>query len=345
MKTTLSLVAAACLLAACTGQPQRGYVIESSSPQYVDGQYMYLVNVNTVQPLDSARIENSSFRLESQNKGPGIGMLYMGASSDPAELMQMSGYIFLEDGEMTTQWDSISDLLNTTGTPQNDAYYELLQLTRSGAPAEQIKTRQLELIGQHNVLSCYLLNNLRLNCTKAEIESLMAGFPADMKQHPLFLQVKAQIDAIQADLGMPYLDISAKNTSDKDALLSDVVKQPGCRYVLLEFWATWCGACVQEIPNLKTLYKQYKDKGFDIYGVSFTHSRDYWKKFVAEKGMDWTNVQPDFEGNARFTCPLWAAYGLDGIPWNFLIDASTGQIIAKNLQGEKLKEKLAELLD
>lgn len=228
MKPTTSLLLSLCLLAGCT--PQAGYVIEHSSPQYADGKYMYVLDGVTWQPLDSARIENSAFRIASRNKGSGIGYLYMGASSNPADLAQVGYLMFLEDGDIRTLPDSTFEFVYR-GTPMNDAYTAFQQF-RKTATADQQRDRMLELVRQNpNTLGCQLLESLTEYCTKTEMDSLMAGFPA-------------------------------------------------------------------EIPAGKL--------------ASFS--------------------------------PTWKAYGLLGIPANFLIDTSTGLIIAKNLRGNELDNYLAQLL-
>ena len=342
MKTPITLLLPICLLAGCTAQT--GYVIEHSSPQYTDGKYMYVLDGVTWQPLDSARIENSAFRIASHNKGSGMGLLYMGASSNPADLAQVGYLMFLEDGTIHTLPDSTYEFVYR-GTPMNDAYTAFQQF-RKTATADQQRNKLRKLVSQnHNVLGCYLLHDLLDLASKTEVEQLMDSFPEALKQHPLFRQVQARTDAIRADVGLPYLDLTAQDTTDADASLGETVRRPDNKYVLLEFWATWCGPCVQAVPHLKELYARYHSKGFDIYGYSFTHGHEAWKTFVAHHGMAWTNVHPHFEGNPRTACPAWAAYGLNGIPSNFLIDTSTGLIIAKNLRGEALDQKLAELLN
>ena len=335
---------AALLLAACAGQ-EKSYVISHSSPQYVDGQYMYLMDDITRLPLDSARIAGSAFRIESRNMGSGVGWLRMGTSSAQASATFIPVPVFLEEGDIAIVPDSICHLA-ARGTSMNDAYNNFVHFSLKNADDEdKAKEKLLQLVQRHDALSCYLLQNLLYSLPKAEVENLMAGFPEEMKRHPLFLHLKKRIDAIRADVGLPYFDFAAPDTLGRTVALADIVKQPGCRYVLLEFWATWCGPCVREIPHLKAVYRQYKDKGFDIYGCSADSNREHWKQFISSQGMAWTNVLPRTDHQTWNDLPEFTAYGLQAVPLNFLIDASTGQIIAKNLQGEKLKEKLAGLLD
>ena len=142
---------------------------------------------------------------------------------------------------------------------------------------------------------------------------------------------------------MPYLDVSGKDRSGQSIALSGTVNKKGVKYVLLEFWATWCGPCRREIPNLKHLYAVYREEGFEIYGLSFDKDAKSWKEVLEEEALPWTNVITEVKDNPRNT-PVWKAYGLNGIPWNYLIDAASGQIIGKCLTGEYLSDKLAELM-
>ena len=342
MKTPITLLLPVCLLAGCTAQT--GYVIEHSSPQYTDGKYMYVLDGVTWQPLDSARIENSAFRIASRNKGSGIGFLYMGASSNPADLAQVGYLMFLEDGDIRTLPDSTFEFVYR-GTPMNDAYSDFQQFSKTATPAQK-RDRMLELVRQNpNTLGCQLLESLTEYCTKTEMDSLMAGFPAALQQHPLFLKTKKRVDAIRADMGMPYLDLTGKDTQGKEVSLSETVGKRGTRYVLLDFWGTWCGPCRRDIPHLKGLYRQYKDRGFDIFGVAFDANLEYWAKIVSQEGLPWTNTTAEIPaGKLASFSPTWKAYGLLGIPANFLIDTSTGLIIAKNLRGNELDNYLAQLL-
>ncbi|HPR30912.1 MAG TPA: TlpA disulfide reductase family protein [Prolixibacteraceae bacterium] len=112
------------------------------------------------------------------------------------------------------------------------------------------------------------------------------------------------------------------------------------KFVLVDFWASWCQPCLVEIPNLKEAYAQYKDKGFEILGVSLDREETAWRNAIASYELNWIHVW-DNAGEA----PGENAnkYGVSGIPFTVLLDRE-GTIIAKNLRGSALEEKLAELL-
>ncbi len=111
------------------------------------------------------------------------------------------------------------------------------------------------------------------------------------------------------------------------------------KYVLLDFWASWCGPCRQENPNVVKAYNKFKDKGFTIYSVSLDQDKGKWLKAIETDGLTWYHVS-DLAG---WNSTGGAAYGVKAIPQSFLIDPQ-GHIIAKNLRGEALDTKLAEVL-
>ena len=136
--------------------------------------------------------------------------------------------------------------------------------------------------------------------------------------------------------GNNYKEIRCKGVDGKKIALSDVVAKS--RYVLLDIWATWCAPCMGEVSHLIEAYKQYHDKGFEIYAVSIDDDSNAWCSTVKEKGMPWVNV-------LRESPEVTKQYGVRGVPSNFLIDCSTGKIIATHLRGEALSEKLAEIFE
>lgn len=111
------------------------------------------------------------------------------------------------------------------------------------------------------------------------------------------------------------------------------------KYVLVDFWASWCGPCRAENPNVLEAYNRYKSKNFTVIGVSLDDNKANWQKAIQEDQMPWTQVS-DLKG---FKNEIGLYYGIMSIPTTFLIDPD-GKIIAKNLRGESLLEKLAELL-
>jgi len=110
------------------------------------------------------------------------------------------------------------------------------------------------------------------------------------------------------------------------------------KYVLLEFWASWCGPCRAESPNLLKEYKHYKDKGFDVLAVSLDDKKEKWMEAIKKDGMPWTQVS-DLKGWKNEVAGL---YGINAVPANFLIDP-TGKIVARDLRGEELGKALAKI--
>jgi peroxiredoxin len=111
------------------------------------------------------------------------------------------------------------------------------------------------------------------------------------------------------------------------------------RYVLLDFWASWCGPCRAENPNVLKAYNRFKTKNFVVLGVSLDDDSTKWREAVVKDGMPWTQVS-DLKG---WKNQVAEQYGIQGIPFNFLVD-TTGTIIAKGLRGPALEKKLAEVL-
>ena len=110
------------------------------------------------------------------------------------------------------------------------------------------------------------------------------------------------------------------------------------KMVLIDFWASWCGPCRKENPNVVRLYNQYKAKGFTVFSVSLDQDAEAWKKAIASDGLIWPNHVSDLLG---WQTPLVQLYGFEGIPHTVLIDKE-GKIIGTGLRGESLEQKLKE---
>lgn len=144
----------------------------------------------------------------------------------------------------------------------------------------------------------------------------------------------------RTSIGSDLIDLTLKNTEGVDVTLSDITKSG--KWVLVDFWATWCGPCRGEIPYLVEAYAKYADKGFEIYGVSFDRSgnEEGWKQFIQENNMTWINV---WGTGSNGDWAAGEAYNVNSIPSNFLYSPE-GKLVAKNLRGEDVDRILGEHL-
>ena len=136
--------------------------------------------------------------------------------------------------------------------------------------------------------------------------------------------------------GIQFHELSMKDPADKDVTLSQWVGKGN--YVLVDFWASWCGPCRKEMPYVITAYEQFHPKGFEVVGVSFDQKKDAWINAIQQMGMQWPQMS-DLKG---WKCAASDLYGVSSIPSNVLVDPQ-GKIVAMDLRGEKLLNKLKEI--
>lgn len=172
----------------------------------------------------------------------------------------------------------------------------------------------------------------------AVVRPMFDGLPETVRQSTLgqeYARKLAKLDRVS--IGAIAPDFTQADTAGRAVSLKDFRG----KYVLIDFWASWCGPCRKENPNLVKAYHQYKDNNFTVLGISLDKAkdRDAWLKAIAKDGLPWTQVS-DLKGWDNEVSLL---YSIESIPKSFLIGPD-GTILAKDLRGEALNTKLAELL-
>ena len=158
---------------------------------------------------------------------------------------------------------------------------------------------------------------------------------ASIKAANIGKEIAARIELLsKVEEGKPAQEFTQSTPDGKSVKLADFKG----KYVLVEFWASWCGPCRAENPNLLKQYKLYNGKGFDILSVSLDNIKDYWLKAVEKDALPWTQVS-DLKGWSNEVAVL---YGIRAVPASFLIDPA-GKIVATGLRGETLNQKLESL--
>ena len=172
-----------------------------------------------------------------------------------------------------------------------------------------------------------------------KIEPLYEGLSETIRTYPSAVAFKDRLEtAKKTGVGRIAPDFTQNDTLDQPVQLSSLRG----KYVLIDFWASWCGPCRQENPNVVKVFNQYKGNNFYVLGVSLDREgqKDKWMKAIHDDQLTWTHVSDlKFWNNA-----VAKQYGIQAIPQNLLLDPQ-GKIIAKNLRGEALVKKMQELLN
>ncbi len=220
---------------------------------------------------------------------------------------------------------------------------------------KEFDEKQKQLVDQiekekKDYLRTFILNNLNSLSSLFFIESLSLDDDKEIyqkldeslyKQYPNNYMVKNLHEKVKSvsllAIGTEAPEIDLPGVDGKNIKLSSLRG----KYVLIDFWAAWCGPCRRESPNMVEVYKKYNKKGFEIYSVSLDKSKDAWMAAIEKDKLGaWTHVS-----DLKYWNSVAAKdYGVDGIPFTVLLDKE-GKILEKGLRGDKLKEKLAELFD
>jgi len=349
-------------LAACSNNP--AYKISGTIGNVADGEYVYLAEAKGREliNLDSAVVTAGAFTFEGRQDA--VVNRYL--TYTPKEGRAPRFDFFLENGNITA---ALGEESKITGTPNNDIYQAYKN--ESGALNKELKAvydkfkdeslsdeQKAELEKQAEELSNKLdkltFNTIETNITNPvgihlwpgnsysmeleQLQALAAKVPAEYKSNERIDKLLKRIEVLaKTAVGQKFTDFTLPSPEGKPVKLSDIIAKN--KYTLIDFWASWCGPCRREMPNVIAAYKEYNKKGFGIVGVSLDNDAEAWKKAITEMGMTWDHMS-DVKG---WQCEGAALYGVNSIPATVLV-AQDGTIIERNLRGEAIKEKLAELL-
>lgn len=178
----------------------------------------------------------------------------------------------------------------------------------------------------------YILDEKKQDYSIDELKEIVAGFPNESLYTKDLQKYIEKMDKVS--VGKPYIDFTLKTNEGQDVTLSEYCK--GSKLTLVDFWASWCGPCRGENPNVVAAYEKYREQGFNVLGVSLDQDVAAWQKAVADDKLPWTQVR-DTDGKVS------EQYLIYYIPSNLLIDEN-GIIVEKNLRGEQLEEALRSRL-
>lgn len=278
-------------------------------------------------------------------------------ANNPQQAKQFISFL-VEPGDITVAPDPEDEReYLVTGTPANDAYaayyvaqhrdyVELRASTDEARRAELQKAmhdREWALIenNTHNLIAPLQLRTETYDLTADELMSWVERMTPEIQataeaQEVLEVAEKKR----RTEIGQPYMDFEQPDREGNPVTLKSIMENPKNKLVLLDFWASWCGPCMAEMPYLKEVYAAYHDKGFEIVGVTLDWKREAWIKAIENHQLNWIQLgKIDVPSNEASEL-----YGVQGIPSNYLFDCSTGKIVGVNLRGEVVAEKVAEYL-
>lgn len=345
---------------------KEGYTIDGKVKGGKDGDTVLLVESDGwgIIPHDTAIVKNGKFVFKGQQDEPVfrfvmckragefIGSTYFILENakikieiDPDQRKAVTGSVsnllwneYVEDREKKSAdfnmyWDLANDSSkNDTERRTAEETLTQLRIKRMNDDIDfiqkNIKTGVAHLIleGMYSSIPISKLEEISLNM---ERNNLNSKFAQVIKQY-----VHAQK---MTEVGNTYKDLSLSDQSGVAVRLSDVVSQQ--KLTLIDFWASWCIPCLQEVPHLIATYKKYKSKGFEIIGISLDNNEGAWKKSIHQHEMNWIHVS-DLKG---WQSDAAKEYGVRSIPFTLLVDQN-GKIVGENLRGAELEEKVRESL-
>ncbi|HEV8084048.1 MAG TPA: TlpA disulfide reductase family protein [Chitinophagaceae bacterium] len=326
-------------------KPANGFIITGNVTGFADGTTVSFLNEQTNQPEKQTTIENGKFIVKGKLTEPGFKGLVFG---DQPPLVPM----FIDNSEITLTGDKNKiDQLEIKGSPSHALYIEYSnalkpydKIIASGAGIDENGSKEIEKISsdfvkkhpESYVAPLAIIRMFQMTQNGAKSEELYKLLPSEVQASGLGQFANQQIQESKINpIGSTIKDFSQNDTTGKSVNISSFRG----KYVLLDFWASWCRPCRMENPNVVAAYNKYHDKNFTVLGISLDQAKPAWLNAIQMDGLSWSHVS-DLKG---WNNEVAALFQVRSIPQNLLIDPN-GKIVAKNLRGEVLVSKLEELL-
>ncbi len=373
MKKFLPLIASVFFLFSCSTSVQKGQFTVTGELKNTPDQKIYLEELYFSQKdpavLDTAEIKNGKFSLTALAPEEGLYRLRLEKSeaafifindqpaipfssdlnslslenakfNSPANYLLRSFMVDIEKQRKELE-DKASILQQYKNPLPSDSTYQAMQLDilDKQAKFQQNVLRYIDTTS-NAVMALFSLGYTR-DIEPEKIETAIGGLTKRFPTNQAIATIVAQYKQLIAqNKSLPKIggiapDITMADTSGKAFSLSMLRG----KYVLVDFWASWCGPCREENPNVVNAYQEFKNKNFTVLGVSLDKQKAEWTKAVEEDHLTWYHISDLKYWSSAAVAP----YGIEGIPYNVLLDPQ-GKIIAMNLRGNDLQIKLSELI-